>query len=144
MSEKPYKYVAEPDEKGFRMPEYIPEQSENTSQDSDSNNDTRQDQSPSATVSSAQQPTKPQYKAKVKTQALDIAQPETPLPAHVSEDAWHVEANKDGLSLGATTLGLGVFSLIGFFEDGDSREYFYNSDLLKPQIKFILKKCNCF
>ena len=115
MSEKPYKYVAEPDEKGFRMPEYIPEQSEYTSQDSESDNDTRQDQSPSATAPSAQQPTKPKYKAKVKTQALDITQPETPLPAHVSEDAWHVEANKDGLSLGATTLGLGVFSLIGFF-----------------------------
>ena len=112
MSEKPYKYVEEPDEKEFRMPEYIPEQSEYTSQTGVSDNDTSNGQ---GSTTLTEQATKPQYKPKVKTQALDVEQPETPLPAHVSEDAWHVEANKDGLSLGATTLGLGVFSLIGFF-----------------------------
>ncbi|MDY6975377.1 MAG: YcjF family protein [Pseudomonadota bacterium] len=58
---------------------------------------------------------KPQYKTKVKTQTLDIAQPETKLPQQVGEDVWEVEAKKDGFSLGAATLGFGVVSLIGFF-----------------------------
>ena len=58
---------------------------------------------------------KPQYKTKVKTQTLDIAQPETKLPQQVSEDVWEVDAQKDGISLGAATLGFGVVSLIGFF-----------------------------
>lgn len=58
---------------------------------------------------------KPQYKTKVKTQTLDIAQPETKLPQQVGEDLWEVEAKKDGISLGAATLGFGVVSLIGFF-----------------------------
>lgn len=59
--------------------------------------------------------TKPQYKTKVKTQTLDIAQPETKLPQQVTEDVWEVDTKKGGLSLGAATLGFGVFSLIGFF-----------------------------
>jgi len=58
---------------------------------------------------------KPQYKTKVKTQTLDIAQPETKLPKQVAEDIWEVYAKNSGLSLGAATLGFGVFSLIGFF-----------------------------
>ena len=58
---------------------------------------------------------KPQYKTKVKTQTLDIAQPDTKLPQQVGEDVWEVEAKKDGFSLGAATLGFGVVSLIGFF-----------------------------
>ena len=58
---------------------------------------------------------KPQYKTKVKTQTLDIAQPETKLPQQVTEDVWEVDTKKGGLSLGAATLGFGVFSLIGFF-----------------------------
>ena len=58
---------------------------------------------------------KPQYKTKVKTQTLDIAQPETKLPKQVAEDIWEVDAKNSGLSLGAATLGFGVFSLIGFF-----------------------------
>ena len=58
---------------------------------------------------------KPQYKTKVKTQTLDIAQPETKLPKQVAEDIWEVDAKSSGLSLGAATLGFGVFSLIGFF-----------------------------
>ena len=58
---------------------------------------------------------KPQYKTKVKTQTLDIAQPETKLPQQVGEDVWEVEAKKDGFSLGAATLSFGVVSLIGFF-----------------------------
>jgi len=57
---------------------------------------------------------KPQYKTKVKTQTLDIAQPETKLPKQ-AEDIWEVDAKNSGLSLGAATLGFGVFSLIGFF-----------------------------
>ncbi|CAI3924711.1 MAG: hypothetical protein Altm2KO_18450 [Alteromonas macleodii] len=59
--------------------------------------------------------TKPQYKTKVKTQTLDIAQPETKLPQQVTEDVWEVDTKKGGLSLGAATLGFGVVSLIGFF-----------------------------
>ena len=59
--------------------------------------------------------TKPQYKTKVKTQTLDIAQPETKLPQQVTEDIWEVDAKNSGLSLGAATLGFGVVSLIGFF-----------------------------
>ena len=58
---------------------------------------------------------KPQYKTKVKTQTLDIAQPETKLPQQVTEDVWEVDVNKGGMSLGAATLGFGVVSLIGFF-----------------------------
>ncbi len=58
---------------------------------------------------------KPQYKTKVKTQTLDIAQPETKLPQQVTEDVWEVEARKGGISLGAATLGFGVISLLGFF-----------------------------
>lgn len=58
---------------------------------------------------------KPQYKTKVKTQTLDIAQPETKLPKQVAEDIWEVDAKNSGLSLGAATIGFGVFSLIGFF-----------------------------
>jgi len=58
---------------------------------------------------------KPQYKTKVKTQTLHIAQPETKLPKQVAEDIWEVDAKNSGLSLGAATLGFGVFSLIGFF-----------------------------
>jgi len=58
---------------------------------------------------------KPQYKTKVKTQTLDIAQPKTKLPQQVSEDVWEVDVNKEGISLGAATLGFGVVSLIGFF-----------------------------
>ena len=58
---------------------------------------------------------KPQYKTKVKTQTLDIAQPETKLPKQVAEDIWEVYAKNSGLSLGAGTLAFGVFSLIGFF-----------------------------
>lgn len=58
---------------------------------------------------------KPQYKTKVKTQTLDIAQPETKLPQQVTEDVWEVEAKKGGFSLGAATLGFGLVSLIGFF-----------------------------
>ncbi|MEC7481570.1 MAG: hypothetical protein VYE21_08140, partial [Pseudomonadota bacterium] len=49
--------------------------------------------------------TKPQYKTKVKTQTLDIAQPETKLPQQVTEDVWEVDTKKGGLSLGAATLG---------------------------------------
>lgn len=58
---------------------------------------------------------KPRYKTKVKTQTLDIAQPETKLPQQVTEDVWEVDANKSGLSLGAATLGFGLVSLLGFF-----------------------------
>ena len=58
--------------------------------------------------------TKPQYKTKVKTQTLDIAQPETK-PQQVTEDVWEVDTKKGGLSLGAAKLGFGVVSLIGFF-----------------------------
>ena len=58
---------------------------------------------------------KPQYKTKVKTQTLDIAQPETKLPQQVTEDVWEVEARKGGIPLGAATLGFGVISLLGFF-----------------------------
>ncbi|MFZ8201127.1 DUF697 domain-containing protein [Alteromonas portus] len=71
------------------------------------------------TVSQGDQKTsavnKPQYKTKIKTQTLDIAQPETKLPQQVAEDVWEVDAKKGGLSLGAATLGFGVISLIGFF-----------------------------
>ncbi|WP_370245572.1 DUF697 domain-containing protein [Alteromonas abrolhosensis] len=59
--------------------------------------------------------TKPQYKTKVKTQTLDIAQPETKLPQQVTEDVWEIDTKKGGLSLGTATLGFGVVSLIGFF-----------------------------
>eukprot|EP01086_Lenisia_limosa_P016389 TRINITY_DN6145_c0_g1_i1.p2 TRINITY_DN6145_c0_g1~~TRINITY_DN6145_c0_g1_i1.p2 ORF type:complete len:115 (+),score=3.43 TRINITY_DN6145_c0_g1_i1:119-463(+) len=38
--------------------------------------------------------TKPQYKTKVKTQTLDIAQPETKLPQQVTEDVWEVDTKK--------------------------------------------------
>lgn len=57
----------------------------------------------------------PQYKTKVKTQTLDIAQPETKLPQQVADDVWELDAKKGGVSLGGATLGFGVVSLLGFF-----------------------------
>ncbi|MEM7418558.1 MAG: YcjF family protein [Pseudomonadota bacterium] len=58
---------------------------------------------------------KPQYKTKVTTQTLDIAQPETKLPQQVAQDVWEVDAKDKGVSLGTATLGFGVVSLLGFF-----------------------------
>ena len=57
----------------------------------------------------------PQYKAKITTQTLNIAQPETELPQQIEDDNWDIETPSKGISLGTATLGFGVFSLIGFF-----------------------------
>lgn len=73
-------------------------------------NDEQQDES-----ATPQKRPRPQYKAKVTTQALDIAQPQTHLPQQMSEDVWEVETQDEGLSLGSLTLGFGVISLLGFF-----------------------------
>lgn len=58
---------------------------------------------------------RPAYRPKVTTQSLDIEPPKTQLPAQVEADAWQVDAEHEGMSLGMATLGFGVLSLLGFF-----------------------------
>ena len=60
-------------------------------------------------------PSRPEYKTKVTTQTLNIAQPETKLPKQITEDVWELETASTGVSLGSATLGLGVLSILGFF-----------------------------
>jgi putative membrane protein len=57
----------------------------------------------------------PPYRPKVIQQSLDITPPEIRMPAKVEGDTWLNTTPNNGLSLGAATLGFGVFSLIGFF-----------------------------
>lgn len=57
----------------------------------------------------------PAYRTKINTQTLDVEPPTTKLPAQVESDAWQVDAEKGGMSLGVATLGLGVLSVLGFF-----------------------------
>lgn len=124
MSDKPYKFDEIPEPSSSSDISNSPSSSISRSERSEAlygANSDQQDEAgtQSQTASQGEQNSsavnKPQYKTKVKTQTLDIAQPETKLPQQVGEDVWEVEAKKDGFSLGAATLGFGVVSLIGFF-----------------------------
>ena len=121
MSDKPYKFDESPELSSSSDMSNSPSSSVSRSDALYGANSDQQDNADtqSQTASEEDQQTsavnKPQYKTKVKTQTLDIAQPETKLPQQVGEDVWEVEAKKDGFSLGAATLGFGVVSLIGFF-----------------------------
>ena len=124
MSDKPYKFDEIPEPSSSSDISNSPSSSISRSERSEALYGANSDQQDEAntqfqTASQGEQNSstvnKPQYKTKVKTQTLDIAQPETKLPQQVGEDVWEVEAKKDGFSLGAATLGFGVVSLIGFF-----------------------------
>ncbi len=124
MSDKPYKFDEIPEPPSSSDISNSPSSSISRSERSEAlygSNSDQQDEAgtKSQTASQGEQNSsvvnKPKYKTKVKTQTLDIAQPETKLPQQVGEDVWDVEAKKDGFSLGAATLGFGVVSLIGFF-----------------------------
>lgn len=124
MSDKPYKFDEIPEPPSSTDISNSPSSSISRSERSEALYGANSDQPDEAntqfqTASQSEQNSsavkKPQYKTKVKTQTLDIAQPETKLPQQVGEDVWEVEAKKDGFSLGAATLGFGVVSLIGFF-----------------------------
>ena len=124
MSDKPYKFDEIPEPSSSSDISNSPSSSISRSERSEAlygANSEQQDEANTQfqTASQSEQNSsavnKPQYKTKVKTQTLDIAQPETKLPQQVGGDVWEVEAKKDGFSLGAATLGFGVVSLIGFF-----------------------------
>ena len=117
MSDKPYKFDESPEP---TRPSNISNSPNIRSEALYGANSDQQDEAntKSQTASQGEQNSstvnKPQYKTKVKTQTLDIAQPETKLPQQVTEDVWEVEARKGGISLGAATLGFGVISLFDY------------------------------
>ncbi|WP_334058781.1 YcjF family protein [Alteromonas sp. S005] len=124
MSDKPYKFDEVPEPGSSSDISNSPSSSISRSERSEAlygENSNQQDETSTQSQKASQGEqnssvvNKPKYKTKVKTQTLDIAQPETKLPQQVGEDVWEVEAKKDGFSLGAATLGFGVVSLIGFF-----------------------------
>jgi len=59
--------------------------------------------------------TTPNYRPKVVQHQLDVAPPETAMPAQTETQEWQIDSAKARISAGGLTLGLGVLSLIGFF-----------------------------